>query len=118
MIEPSPDTTLSVLLARVKDELDAMTAVVGDMQAGLSPFLSGMLPADAATTYQHAQNIDLLWQTLDSLSHVLQRAALDERSDRVIDIETFVGTLPLAALASRLRGHAPVVAAGGEPDFF
>ena len=109
---------MAVLLARVKAELDTLTQIVGDMQAGLSPLLIEA-SQDDADAGRHAQNLDLVWQTLESLSRVLQVAACEGASQHPVDIGAIADDLPLADLAARLRGHiAPPQTFGNDLDLF
>ncbi len=101
--EDSPRQTLSGLLERVSGELRTMSGVVGDMQEGLGPLL-GDPAALGADVYRHAQNLDLVWQTLAGLSDVLALAAGDAAGAAPLDIDGLVADLPLAELARRLRG--------------
>ncbi len=111
-------TTLSILLDRVRCELDKLGDIVGDMQIGLSPLLS-RISTDEADAYRHAQNLDLLGQTLESLSHVLTNLAQESASDEPIDIGPLARSLPLAGLAARLRGETDAgQAADQEFDLF
>ena len=101
--EEADAQTLSAFLERVSGELRTMAGVVGDMQEGLGPLL-GEPAAMGADAFRHAQNIDLVWQTLSGLSDVLALAARDAASCAPLDIDALVAGLPLAELAKRLRG--------------
>jgi hypothetical protein len=109
---------LSVLLARMKTELDSLTQIVGDMQTGLSPLLVDASLGDPEKC-RHAQNLDLVWQTLESLSRVLHAAACAGASQHPVDIDAIAEDLPLADLAARLRGRIiPTQAYGNDLDLF
>jgi len=100
--------TLSVLLHRVKAELDALAGVVGDMQTGLTPLLGGRV-SNEPEACRHAQKLDLVWQTLESLSRVLNDVAREGASHHPIDIHAIAGGLPLSDLSARLRGVDPAI---------
>jgi hypothetical protein len=109
---------MAVLLDRVKTELDTLTQIVGDMQTGLSPLLIDATQDDAEKC-RHAQNLDLVWQTLDSLSRVLHVAACEGASQHPVDLDAIADDLPLADLAARLRGHIkPPQPFGNDLDLF
>ena len=114
----APAASLSVLLARMKTELDSLTQIIGDMQTGLSPLLVDA-SLDDPEKCRHAQNLDLVWQTLESLSRVLHIAALEGASQHPVDIDAIADHLPLADLAARLRGRiVPPQAYGNDLDLF
>ena len=98
-------TTLSGLLGHVGTELAVLTRTLGEMQNGLSPLLM-----DAAVrhpeTYCYAQQLDLVWQTLQSLAQVMTHIAGQKVGHHVIDVDAAVAGLPLADVAQRLRGLA------------
>lgn len=109
---------LSVLLVRMKAELDQLTQIVGDMQTGLSPLLVEA-SLDDPEKCRHAQNLDLVWQTLESLSRVLSVAAGAGASQHAIDLDAIAENLPLADVAARLRGRViPPQAYGNDLDLF
>lgn len=114
----APAVSLAVLLERVKSELDALTEIVGDMQTGLSPILIDVT-SNNAEKCRHAQSLDLVWQTLESLSRVLHAAALEGAAQHNIDIDAIAEPLPLADLAARLRGREkPPQPFGNDLDLF
>ena len=109
---------MGVLLGRVKTELDTLTQIVGDMQSGLSPLLIDA-SQDDADKCRHAQNLDLVWQTLESLSRALHVAASAGASEHPIDLDAVAEDLPLADLAARLRGQTkPPQPFGNDLDLF
>lgn len=109
---------MAVLLSRVKTELDTLTQIVGDMQTGLSPLLIDVSQEDADKC-RHAQNLDLVWQTLESLSRALHVAACEAASQHPVDLDVIAEDLPLADLAARLRGHIkPPQPYGNDLDLF
>ncbi len=109
---------MAVLLARVKTELDTLTQIVGDMQTGLSPLLIDASEEDAEKC-RHAQNLDLVWQTLESLARVLDGAACEGASQHPVDIDAIAEDLPLADLSARLRGRIiPLQIYGNDLDLF
>ncbi len=108
--------TLAQLLERVTGELRTVAAVIGEMQAGLSPLLMAAA-SDHPDTYRYAQNFDLVWQTLSSLADVLALTASGEASCQEVDIAAVVKGVPLAAIAERLRG-LPATEAGDDLDLF
>jgi hypothetical protein len=116
--DDAPSATLSLLLGRVKIELDSLTRIVGEMQSGLSPLLVDASLEDPEKC-RHAQNLDLVWQTLESLALVVDGAACEKASDQDINIDAIADALPLADLAARLRGRIkPPQSFGNDLDLF
>ena len=102
------DETLAVLLERVGSELTTLARVVADMQVALGPILSDASAKDPSICH-HAQGLDLLNQTLESLGVVLSGASRVETGrveagNEGFDIKAIVGDLPLACLSKRLQG--------------
>ena len=111
-----PPQTLSLLLERVTGELRSLAMIVEEMQDGLGPILSDV-SAREPEIYRHAQNIDLVWQTLTGLADVVALAARERPGNQAVDIEAIVAGLPLANVARRLRGLTEADA-GDDLDLF
>jgi hypothetical protein len=117
MLEDQSGITLSALLNRMQVEVDSLVGMVGAMQTGLSPMIMDKAGSDPAA-FRHAQNIDLVWQILGSLSLVLDELQIDEATQRPIDIDAIVRHVPLANLAARLRGKPTLVPVSDDLDLF
>lgn len=115
--EDQSDINLPGLLNRMQAEVDALVAMVGAMQTGLSPMIVDKAGSDPAA-FRHAQNIDLVWQILGSLSLVLEELKGDEATQRPVDIDAIVRHVPLANLAARLRGKPSLVPVSDDLDLF
>jgi hypothetical protein len=112
-LETATVASLSVVLHRVKSELDTLAVMVGDMQNGLTPLLGGRV-SDDPDACRHAQNLDRVWQMLESLSQVLNAVAREGASHHPIDIDAIALRLPLSDLSARLRGVDPIVNGSGD----
>lgn len=110
-------SNLSVLLDRVKGEVDSLVVMLGDMQTGLTPLLSDKA-VDDPSSFKLAQSLDLAWQILGSLSIVLRAVGEDGLAHHPIDIDGMVKDLPLANLAARLRGKPVLVSGCDDLDLF
>jgi len=117
VLEDQSGTNLSALLNRVQLEVDSLVDMVGAMQTGLSPMIVDKAGSDPAA-FRHAQNIDLVWQILGSLSLVLEELKADEVTHHPVDIDAVVRHVPLANLAARLRGKPTLVAVSDDLDLF
>jgi hypothetical protein len=117
VLEDQSGTKLSALLDRVQVEVDSLVVMVGAMQTGLSPMIVDKAGSDPAA-FRHAQNIDLVWQILGSLSLVLEELKQDDLTQQPIDIDAVVRHVPLANLVARLRGKPVLVPASDDLDLF
>ncbi|MDR3463249.1 MAG: hypothetical protein P4L76_13140 [Beijerinckiaceae bacterium] len=117
VLEDQKGTNLSALLDRMQVEVDSLVEMVGAMQTGLSPMIVDKAGSDPAA-FRHAQNIDLVWQILGSLSLVLEALKDDDVTHHPVDVDAAVCHIPLANLAARLRGKPTLVPVGDDLDLF
>ena len=105
--EAADTTALPVLLDRVGAELGRLAAGVDDLQVKLSPAL-----AEFASESHHLsadiQRLDLLAQSLASLSTFVQGLGTSCGAGPRIDPTPLAETLPLRDLAERLCGRTAV----------
>ncbi|MGD0633032.1 MAG: hypothetical protein ABSA13_01955 [Beijerinckiaceae bacterium] len=117
VLEDQNGTNLSALLDRMQVEVDSLVDMVGAMQTGLSPMIVDKAGSDPAA-FRHAQNIDLVWQILGSLSLLLEALKGDNVTHHPVNIDAAVSHIPLANLAARLRGKPTLVPVGDDLDLF
>ncbi|HEX4767015.1 MAG TPA: hypothetical protein VH414_12145 [Lichenihabitans sp.] len=100
-------TTLPVLLGRVATELGARARDVNDLQVKLGPVLAE-LASESHHLSADIQRLDLLAQSLASLSAFVQGLGASCGAGAPVDPAPLAEALPLRDLAERLCGRAVV----------